>query len=179
MNRPRHRTFRGAAAGGGTSECAGSGLNPKAQTSNPVCCAGDWLVGQIQALVEVGFRMATGTAEALRPTGLALQAALLRRFGTAADPLQPGARLLAQYQAQLVSSLRRAGSASPLAQLRHLHAGPCSVQALPLPRPTVVYKAQHQAQLVSSLRCAAAASLLSFRRRPRKCPGTSAAVAHC
>jgi hypothetical protein len=63
-------------------------------------------VGQIQALVEVGFRMATGTAEALRPTGLALQAALLRRFGGAADPLQPDARLLAQYQAQLVSSLR-------------------------------------------------------------------------
>lgn len=68
--------------------------------------AGDWLVGKLQALVEVGFRMATGMAEALRPTGLALQAALLARFGAAADPLQPGARLLAQYQAQLVSSLR-------------------------------------------------------------------------
>jgi hypothetical protein len=71
-------------------------------------------VGQVQALVEVGFRMATGTAEALRPTGLALQAALLRRFGSAADPLQPDARLLAQYQAQLVSSLRCPAAASPL-----------------------------------------------------------------
>ena len=35
--------------------------------------AGDWLVAKLQALVEVGFRMATGTAEALRPVGLALQ----------------------------------------------------------------------------------------------------------
>ena len=112
---------------------------------NPLCFAGDWLVGQIQALVEVGFRMATGTAEALRPTGLALQAALLRRFGAADDPLQPGARLLAQYQAQLVSSLRRAGSASPPLQLCRLHAWPCSVQALPLPWHAVVYRAQYQA----------------------------------
>ena len=76
---------------------------------------------------------------------LAENAALLRRFGGAADPLQPDARLLAQYQAQLVSSLRRAGSASPLLHLCCLHAWPCSVQALPLPWHAVVYRAQYQA----------------------------------
>lgn len=63
-------------------------------------------MAKLQTLVEVGFRMATGSAEALRPSGLALQAALLARFGAAGDPLQPSARLLAQFQAQLVSSLR-------------------------------------------------------------------------
>lgn len=34
---------------------------------------GEWLVVKLQSLVEVGFRMATGSVEALRPTGLALQ----------------------------------------------------------------------------------------------------------
>ena len=33
---------------------------------------GDWLVAQLQALVEVAFKMATGPVEALRPLGLKL-----------------------------------------------------------------------------------------------------------
>ena len=59
--------------------------------------------------------------------GIALQAALLARFGAAGDPLQPGARLLEQYQAQLVSSLRCAsrtaifGTAVCWCQIARLH----------------------------------------------------------
>lgn len=70
--------------------------------------AGDWLVGQLQQLIDVGFRMATGPTEALKPLGLRLLRTLLLRFGAAEDPLLEGARLLEQNQAQFVSALRRA-----------------------------------------------------------------------
>ena len=34
--------------------------------------SGDWLILQLQALIDVAFKMATGTVEALRPMGLQL-----------------------------------------------------------------------------------------------------------
>lgn len=47
--------------------------------------------------------------EALRPLGLRLLRALVRRFGAAADPLAEGqGLLLAQHQAQFVAALRLA-----------------------------------------------------------------------
>ncbi|KAK9838575.1 hypothetical protein WJX81_008486 [Elliptochloris bilobata] len=70
---------------------------------------GDWLVAQLPALVDAGFRMATGQVEALRPLGLRLLRALVRRFGAAPDPLaEGGGLLLVQHQAQFVAALRLA-----------------------------------------------------------------------
>ena len=45
------------------------------------------------------------------------QAAMIAKFAQAGDPLQPGARLLEQYQAQLVSSLRCLAPRHPAAPL--------------------------------------------------------------
>jgi len=33
---------------------------------------GDWLVNQVQAFIDIAFRMTTGNVEALRPSGLLL-----------------------------------------------------------------------------------------------------------
>ncbi len=41
---------------------------------------GDWLVAQLQALVDVAFKMATGPMEALRPLGLKLLKVLFSLF---------------------------------------------------------------------------------------------------
>jgi hypothetical protein len=68
--------------------------------------AGDWLVAQLPRLVDVGFKMATGQAEALRPLGLKLLKSVLACFAEAEDPLMQGSRLLDQHQAQFVSALR-------------------------------------------------------------------------
>lgn len=43
-----------------------------------------------QALVELGFRMATGSVEALKPAGVRLLRGVLRVFGGVEDPLLPG-----------------------------------------------------------------------------------------
>lgn len=45
-------------------------------------------------------------SQALRPRGVQLMRALLEAFGASADPMLEGARLLALYQAQVVSTLR-------------------------------------------------------------------------
>lgn len=74
--------------------------------SLPPSGAGDWLVAQLALLVGVAFKMATGGTEALRPLGLRLLASVLHYYRGAADPQLEGARLLEQYQAQLVSALR-------------------------------------------------------------------------
>ncbi|KAJ9521672.1 hypothetical protein QJQ45_015268 [Haematococcus lacustris] len=72
---------------------------------------------QLQRLVEIGYKLATGPLEALRPAGVQLLDQLVQGFSQVEDPLMPGARLLEQYQAQLVSALRTAlapGSAPTL-----------------------------------------------------------------
>ena len=76
---------------------------------------GDWLVLQAENLVEVGFRMTTGQLEALRGLGVNLLLILLEHLGECLDPLAPGELLLAQFQAQYVSTLRSslASAASP------------------------------------------------------------------
>ncbi|CAL8466413.1 g5949 [Coccomyxa elongata] len=79
---------------------------------------GDWLVTKLQALIDAGFKMASGAVEALRPLGVQLLQAVLGKFGAAEDPLLPGHLLLEQYQAQFVSALRSAlapGAAPSLA----------------------------------------------------------------
>lgn len=79
---------------------------------------GDWLVLRVQALIDLGFRMASGQLEALRALGVELMYAVLTCLGDAPDPLAEGERLLAQYQAQFVSALRAslATEASPAVQ---------------------------------------------------------------
>lgn len=70
---------------------------------------GDWLVLKLQALVELGFKMATGQLDALRALGVDLMIVVLTHLGDAPDPFfegVEGAKLLAQYQAQYVSTLR-------------------------------------------------------------------------
>lgn len=119
---PRHATPRAASSAGR----AGKGA------AEP----DTWLVGRLQRLVDLGYRMATGQlevspaeagharplparcllgpppaprhlAQALRPCGARLLRAVVTWFGAAPDPeLPPGHRLLEQYQAQLVSALR-------------------------------------------------------------------------
>ena len=46
---------------------------------------GDWLVGKLQALIDAGFKMASGAVEALRPLGVQLLQARLWLFIKAAD----------------------------------------------------------------------------------------------
>ncbi|KAL4528840.1 hypothetical protein Ndes2437A_g03376 [Nannochloris sp. 'desiccata'] len=80
--------------------------------------SGDWLVLKLQALVDLGFKMATGQLDALRALGVDLMIAVLTHLGDASDPFVEeveGAKLLAQYQAQYVSTLRAslAPDASP------------------------------------------------------------------
>ncbi|GFH23582.1 HEAT repeat-containing 5B isoform X2 [Haematococcus lacustris] len=75
------------------------------------------VAAQLLRLVEVGYKLATGPLEALRPAGVQLLDQLVQGFSQVEDPLMPGARLLEQYQAQLVSALRTAlapGSAPTL-----------------------------------------------------------------
>jgi hypothetical protein len=79
---------------------------------------GDWLVLKLQSLVDLGFKMATGQLDALRALGVDLMIAVLTHLGDSADPFVEeveGAKLLAQYQAQYVSTLRAslAPDASP------------------------------------------------------------------
>lgn len=45
-------------------------------------------------------------AQALRPLGVKLMKAVVKRFGDVADPLAEGQKLLELYQAQVVSAIR-------------------------------------------------------------------------
>lgn len=65
----------------------------------------------VAALIDVAFKMSTGGGDALRPMGLKLLQEVLRAFGNVEDPLMPGARLMDQHQAQIVSALRYDGAA--------------------------------------------------------------------
>ena len=47
--------------------------------------------------------------QALRPLGVKLMKAVVRRFGEVEDPLAEGSKLLELYQAQVVSAIRWAG----------------------------------------------------------------------
>jgi len=71
---------------------------------------GSWLVLHLQQAVDLGYRVATGPANSLRPWGLVLLRRLLARCGSAVDPDVPGgaALLMEQHTAQLLSSLRAA-----------------------------------------------------------------------
>ena len=68
----------------------------------------DWLVLHLQDAVDLGYRVSTGPTAALRPWGLVLLRELLSRWGDASDPDVPGASLMEQYSAQMLSSLRAA-----------------------------------------------------------------------
>lgn len=68
---------------------------------------GDWLVCRVQHLVDLGFKMATGQLDALRSFGVELMRLVLSYLGAAIDPLSESRdKLLVQYQAQYVSTLR-------------------------------------------------------------------------
>lgn len=74
------------------------------------------LVLHLQAAVDLGYRCATQPATALRPWGLVLLRRLLAGWGRCTDPDTdvPGALLMEQHAAQILSSLRAAlGPGSP------------------------------------------------------------------
>lgn len=60
--------------------------------------AADFLVQHLQTLVDLGFKLTTGSAESLRPSGAQLLQQLLRFFGAVPDPDVPELLLLEQYQ---------------------------------------------------------------------------------
>lgn len=60
--------------------------------------AADFLVNHLQTLVDLGFKLTTGSADSLRPSGAQLLQQLLRFFGTVPDPDVPELLLLEQYQ---------------------------------------------------------------------------------
>lgn len=62
----------------------------------------DFLVKHLQTLVDLGFKLTTGSAESLRPSGAQLLQQLLRFFGAVPDPDVPELLLLEQYQVRLV-----------------------------------------------------------------------------
>lgn len=61
----------------------------------------DFLVKHLQTLVDLGFKLTTGSAESLRPSGAQLLQQLLRFFGTVPDPDVPELLLLEQYQVRV------------------------------------------------------------------------------
>lgn len=63
-----------------------------------LCVCADVLVRHLQTLVDLGFKLTTGSAEALRPSGAQLLQQLLRFFGDVPDPDVPELLLLEQYQ---------------------------------------------------------------------------------
>ncbi|GMH38796.1 hypothetical protein BSKO_06694 [Bryopsis sp. KO-2023] len=79
-----------------------------------------WLVLKVQDLVKLGFSLATGQVEALRPFGVQVLTEIIDAFSAADDPMQEGSKLLFQFQAQFVSPLRLALSidAPPLLFMR-------------------------------------------------------------
>lgn len=63
----------------------------------------DFLVQHLQTLVDLGFKLTTGSAESLRPSGAQLLQQLLRFFGAVPDPDVPELLLLEQYQVGVVT----------------------------------------------------------------------------
>eukprot|EP00873_Tetraselmis_striata_P027810 jgi/Tetstr1/448074/TSEL_035373.t1 len=66
------------------------------------------LIHQLQALVDLGYKLASGQVEVLRDLGMKLLVDVVQRFGGAEDPDFEGHKLLELYQAQLVSAIRLA-----------------------------------------------------------------------
>lgn len=64
------------------------------------------LAHSLQGMVNLGYKLVTGNVEALRTFGLQFLLEVVGSFGDVEDPDYPGHRLLEQYQAQMVSSLR-------------------------------------------------------------------------
>jgi hypothetical protein len=62
----------------------------------------------VQEVVDLGYKLTTGPAEALRPAGVRLLQKAVLFWGVVLDPEVPEALLLEQYQAQFVAALRAA-----------------------------------------------------------------------
>eukprot|EP00958_Prasinococcus_capsulatus_P020858 scaffold2764_cov399-Prasinococcus_capsulatus_cf.AAC.11 len=67
---------------------------------------GRWLVVQLPELISIGYKVATGPVDALRPLGLKLLESTLAKFAGAQDPDFEGHSLIEQYQAQILAALR-------------------------------------------------------------------------
>jgi hypothetical protein len=67
---------------------------------------GDWLVLSGAALVDIGFKLASGDVDGLRSRGVQLLVETLDALGSSRDPLSPEDLLMVQFQAQFVSALR-------------------------------------------------------------------------
>ena len=71
---------------------------------------GDWLILQLQNLLNAGYKICTAgnLLRSLQPKGLHLLNLAVEAFGNEADPDYEGHPLMEQYQAQLLSALRSA-----------------------------------------------------------------------
>lgn len=67
---------------------------------------GDWLVLSGAALVDIGFKLASGDVDGLRSRGVNLLVETLEALGSSRDPLSPEDLLMVQFLAQFVSALR-------------------------------------------------------------------------
>jgi hypothetical protein len=75
---------------------------------------GDWLILQLQNLINSGFKICTGNLPALQPKGIHLLNIAVEKFGGEVDPDYEGHQLMEQYQAQLLSALRSSFEQSAL-----------------------------------------------------------------
>jgi hypothetical protein len=76
-------------------------------------------VKHLQTLVDLGFKLTTGSAESLRPSGAQLLQQLLRFFGAVPDPDVPELLLLEQYQVRVYveACMQQQPAASVLSQV--------------------------------------------------------------
>jgi hypothetical protein len=77
----------GGSSGGGAPAAAGQQQHQA-----------DALVSHLQVLIDLGFKLTTGSAESLQPSGVQLLQLLLRCYGAVPDPDVPEMLLLEQYQ---------------------------------------------------------------------------------
>ena len=75
---------------------------------------GDWMILQLQNLINSGFKICTGNLPTIQPKGIHLLNIVVEKFGSQADPDYEGHQLMEQYQAQLLSALRSAFEKSAL-----------------------------------------------------------------
>ncbi|KAK9106905.1 hypothetical protein Syun_022916 [Stephania yunnanensis] len=72
----------------------------------------DWLVLHLQELISLAYQISTIQFENIQPIGVHLLCIIIEKFENVPDPELPGHFLLEQYQAQFVSAVRTALSAS-------------------------------------------------------------------
>ncbi|KAK9116093.1 hypothetical protein Sjap_015040 [Stephania japonica] len=72
----------------------------------------DWLVLHLQELISLAYQISTIQFENMQPIGVHLLCIIIEKFENIPDPELPGHFLLEQYQAQFVSAVRTALSAS-------------------------------------------------------------------